>query len=48
MILNDGREMVLVLIWDDGEGGVGVDRSGQQPGLEPSLNDYPLYQIGLG
>ena len=20
MILNDGREMVLVLIWDDGEG----------------------------
>ena len=23
MILNDGREMVLVLIWDEGEGGGG-------------------------
>ena len=29
-------------------GGGGVDRTGWQPGLEPSLNDYPCYQIGLG
>ena len=39
MILNDGREMVLVLIWDEGEG-VGWT-GGASSGLEPSLNDYP-------